>query len=94
MRITLIDNEFGHLEYELLKDKPFIHLKIYKWSKNMYVEYLKAWHIIKCWFKNQGYKDLWVSIPTDDPKLLKFEEMFGFRVVHEEFGHYLLKQEL
>lgn len=94
MKTTLVKNEFCHLEYELVQEKPFLHLQIYKWSKELYNEYLKEWCEVKKWFKEHGYNNLWVAIPADDPKLRKFEEMFGFKIVYEQAGYFLLTQEI
>ena len=93
MKTVLIDDVNGKVEYEIVMGQPFFHLKVHKWSKELFKEHLKTWFKIKTWFKQQGYDVLWVAIPNDE-KLIKFEQMFGFKLVYEMNGKCLLRQEI
>lgn len=78
MRHVVINNEDGLLEVEMLGDMPFIHLKLHKWSKEKYVEYLAIFKTMKDEMKKKGVGAVYTNIPKDDEKLFKFQTMFGF----------------
>jgi hypothetical protein len=47
----------------------------------MYVKCLAMWAEAKRELKELGYNDVFVIIPADDKKLIKFEQTFGFTTV-------------
>lgn len=96
---TVIDNESGRLSIEI-KDGEFlfIHLELKRWSKDFYKEYLITWEYIKQELKDRGFKDIYCIIPLD-PKIHKFETMFGFETIvelHDKDGNnfILMSQEI
>ena len=95
MRKTLFrDDEFGYLEYEVSFGVPWVHSEIYYWTPSAYKEYKGIWKAAKEILKSEGFSEVFVAIPDNDPKLLKFEKMFGFNIVHSKEGAIILKQEL
>lgn len=76
-RFTIIENEFGKLEAELFLDNLFLHLKLYKWSKNVYKVYKDFFETWLLEAKQMGFKKVYLIIPPEE-KLIKFEKMFGF----------------
>lgn len=86
---TVIKNDFGHLQYEIDKQgNYFIHLELYKWSKSLYKQYLIFFY---AWLKQlKGIDHVFVVIPDNDPKLYKFEELFGFYEIKRQDGAILM----
>lgn len=91
---TLIDNEYGHLKYEWWEGYPLFHLELYKWSKSLYKSYLQVFDYVLAKFKDNGVTQVFVAIPDNDQKLLKFEKMFGFEVDQHAHNVYILKKVL
>ena len=90
---TLIDNEEGLLEIEMIEGNPFLHLQLYKWSASYYRKYKELLAGVKLHLRSKGLSHIYVAIPSDDPKLLRFEIMFGFKLYKRAGDLYLLRQE-
>lgn len=92
MRKTLLDCEYGHLEMEYWDGEPLIHLTLNKWSKEKYKKYKTLWQVFLNQFRELGYKRVLVAIPDNDPKLEKFEKMFGFTEIKREKGVLIMER--
>jgi len=92
MRHTIIDNEFGHLQYEIDPEgNYFIHLSLDKWSKTLYKEYLIIFYNWLARIKQENnINHVFVVIPENDKKLYKFEQMFGFNEIKKQDGDILM----
>ena len=88
--ISLIDNEMVHLKVQLLEGLPFIHLEVKQWSPLLARQYKKTWKKILRDMGALGYGEVFILIPDDDPKLYKFETMFGFTEVERQDGKILM----
>jgi len=93
MRHKIIDNDDGLLEIEMVDDMPFLHLKIHKWSKSKYVEYLAIMQDLRNRLSDKGFKYVFANIRKGDKKLYKFLLMFGFLTVAETETTYIMAQE-
>lgn len=94
MKYVMIDDEYIKFSVEYIEEQPFLHLELHQWSKSLYKVYLEMFDEIKQILKDMGYDAVWVLIPDDDNKLLKFEKMFGFNVMVHCTNMYLLYQEI
>lgn len=90
-KVTVLKNEFGHFEYELFEGRYLVHLQLYKWSVSLYKTYLT---IFESWCKTLPVTSVFCVIPNDNPKLLKFETMFGFRVVGETHDMLVMEKKI
>ena len=72
------EDEDGFLRFEFENDKVFAHAKVTSWNKRMYIKCLAMWAEAKRELKELGYDNIFVIIPADDKKLIKFEQTFGF----------------
>lgn len=77
----------GYLRFEFADDKVYAHAEVTSWNKRMYIKCLAMWAEAKRELKELGYNDVFVIIPADDKKLIKFEQTFGFTLVstHNEY---------
>ena len=75
------DDEDAFLRFEFTDDKVFAHATVSSWNKRVYIKCLAMWSEAKRELKELGYNDVFVIIPTDDEKLIKFEQTFGFTTV-------------
>lgn len=94
MRHILYRTEDGQLDVEFLNGQPYLHLSLNNWSVSKYKQYKRTLSILKEALKEMGYSHMYVGIPDNDPKLLKFEQMFGFEIIEHASGAYLLRQEV
>lgn len=88
------DDEDGYLAFQYVGNAVFVHSEIKRWNKSVYVKTQLVWECAKKELANRGYKDVFVSIPTGDTKLIKFEKMFGFLPIDEKEGLLLMGQSL
>jgi hypothetical protein len=86
-KVTVLKNEFGHLEYELEEGVYYIHLQLYKWSTSLYKQYKT---VFEEWLLTLPVQSVFCIIPAEDVKLQKFETMFGFRTLSVEDGQRLM----
>ena len=84
------DDEDGNLVFQHYEDRVFAHAKVHNWSKQVYLKCLNVWYVAMEELKEQGHKEVFVLIPTEDKKLIKFEKMFGFTPVKELDGVLLM----
>lgn len=92
--IQLIKEDFGELRYELFNGQPLLHTTVSDWSPEVYREMKKYLLDIRQYFKEQGYKTMYVSGRVLDKKVQKFWKMFGFTEIVREDGVTIYKQEL
>jgi len=81
MRTTLIKDDTMHLEVECTEGFYFLHLQLDVWSKDFFKVYKEMFEDIKQIFKDENVDTLYIIIPDDDKKLLKFERMFGWEIL-------------
>jgi hypothetical protein len=72
------DDSDAFLRFEFFDKKVFAHATVSSWNKRVYIKCLAIWSEAKRELKELGYNDIFVIIPADDKKLIKFEETFGF----------------
>lgn len=82
-------DEDGFLRFEFAEDKVYAHAEVTAWNKRIYVKCLAMWEEAKRELKELGYSDIFVIIPANDKKLIKFEYTFGFTPL-STYGNYLL----
>lgn len=76
---TIIDDEYMRVRLETFPDgEVFVHTDIFKWSKDLFELYLLVWGDIIVALKNKGIKRVRALAACDEPKILKFQSMFGF----------------
>ena len=92
--MTMIDDDCMKLRAELVDEFVFLHLELFDWSKELYKAFKETFSDIKTVLSDSGYEDVWIFIPNDDEKLLKFERMFGFEIVGYCADNYLMWQEV
>lgn len=80
-RVTVLKNEYGHLQYHVYKGAYFIHLELYKWSKLLFKKYQIVFEMWLLDLAEDGIDAVFVIIPDNDKKLYKFEQMFGFEEI-------------
>jgi hypothetical protein len=71
----------GSLKFEYYEDKVFAHAQAYNWNKSIYLKFKDIWHVAKEELLEAGFKEIYVAVPADNEKLVKFETMFGFKEV-------------
>lgn len=94
MIMQLIDDDCVNLRAEIVEGCVFLHLDLHDWSKELYKAFKETFNDVKNVLKDSGYDDVWVIIPNNDKKLLKFERMFGFEIVGYCKDSYLMWQEI
>ncbi len=80
------EDEDGYLKFKRYGDNIFAHSEIFKWSKSVYIKALTIWEVAKEELAQKGFDSIYVAIPVNDKKLIKFEKMFGFTplVIHDD----------
>lgn len=75
-------DEDGHLYFVTDKEGTvWAHAEIHNWSKSSYYKAKAIWLEAIESFNKRGIEVVCVAIPDNDPKLEKFEKMFGFKEV-------------
>lgn len=72
------DDADGLLKFEYFDNKVFAHAIAKHWNKSIFLKFQAIWHVAKEELLEKGYKEIYVIIPAEDKKLIKFEKMFGF----------------
>lgn len=80
------DDEDGYLKIQWHEGKPYAHAEIFNWSKASYYKALEIWEATKQELAEQGVSEIFVIIPEEDKKLIKFEKMFGFQPITTHNG--------
>jgi hypothetical protein len=80
------DDEDGYLKIQWHEERAYAHAEIFKWSKANYYKALEIWEATKQELAEQGVDKVFVLIPEDDYKLIKFEKMFGFQPITTHNG--------
>jgi len=93
-RFTLIEDATMHLEAEEREGFYFLHLELFTWSKEFFKIYREMFEDIKELFRAEGEDTLYIIIPDNDKKLLKFERMFGWEILAHCKGSYLMYLEI
>lgn len=73
---------------------PLIHANVRKWSKSVCVKMWSVWYDLRAHLEAQGCGIMGSVIPSDDQKILKFNEMFGMRVFSDDGKTKTMVQEL
>lgn len=88
MLITLMSNlevfwedADGYLKFQWHEGNVFAHSEIFNWSKSVYVKAQAVWQVAKEELNKQGIEVIYVAIPANNTKLIKFEKMFGFQPI-------------
>lgn len=74
-------DETGYLRFEFFDGRVFAHAEVNIWTKKQYIKARALWEEAKRELKELGYKYIYINIPKNDPKLVKFEKLFGFEHV-------------
>lgn len=97
MRFLITKTPWYCIEGQMQDGRLFIHLTDIKdWCTSLYRELLLVSQMIKdeC-FKNK-IEEVFVAVPADDTKLVKFQGMFGFEhwktIYQNEKKVYLMRQ--
>lgn len=90
----ILDNEYLELRIQFAGGVPFAHSTFKQWSPKLYRAYRNTWEQICKDLDGAGHPCVFVMIPDNDPKLLKFEKMFGFKEVERQNGNILLMYEV
>ncbi len=94
-RITVLKNEFGHLEYELYEGNYFIHCTISKWNRLLYESYKIVFdNWLHTLHRDLGVKVVFVASDVGNSKLQRFEKMFGFVEVNRDDQYVLLARNI
>lgn len=93
-KVLLYETGETRLFYEIINmqgvDIVTLHLSLGEWSPSKYKEYLAGFFQSLQKIKALGYTTVYVII-KNDPKLIKFEELFGFAELAEsENGEYMM----
>lgn len=88
-RITVLKNDDGHLELQECGGEWLVHLQLYRWSLSKYKEYLATFKGVLEMLHSEGVERVFVVIPND-PKLIRFEKMFGFEQLPVEGEHVVM----
>jgi hypothetical protein len=76
------EDDDGHLYFHTDKHGTvWAHARIFNWSKHVYYKAKAVWLESLDALKEKGIEFVCVAIPDNDPKLEKFEKMFGFEEV-------------
>lgn len=78
--LYVIEAEGNHILHLDMQDK---------WTLGMYKSMLREFQTALDKLKSEGVEDVYVVIP-EDPKLLRFEEMFGLELLHSDQGMHVL----
>ena len=90
MRTTLIKDEYIHLESETFVGFYFIHVEVFKWSRDFYSIYLNMLDDIKELFRKEDESCIYMLAGVEDVKLLKFADMFEFTKLTTCNGNHIL----
>jgi hypothetical protein len=83
------EDEDGFLRFEFADGNVFAHAEVTSWNKRMYIKCLAMWEEAKSELKQLGHNNIYVIIPADNKKLIKFEQTFGFTSL-SKYDNYLL----
>jgi hypothetical protein len=84
------EDEDGSLTFQYYENKVFAHAKVHVWNKRVYLKCINTWYVAIEELRERGYTEVFVLIPSDDKKLIKFETMFGFTPIKEHEGVLLM----
>ncbi len=83
MSAFIWEDEDGTLKFQHHMGRVYAHAVTNNWNKRVYMKCLDVWHVAKEELKEAGYNEVFVLIPADDKKLIKFETIFGFKPVKQ-----------
>lgn len=93
-KVTICEDQDGIFQYELDDEGHYyLHAQLYRWSPYVYK---KVKLILNKWMTTmaeQGVLVMFVAIPDNDPKLYKFEKMFGFKEATRKDGMIIMFKE-
>ena len=62
------------------KKEVYLHLDLFNWNQSVYDKVLLGLDTFNKAMKKYGVDDMFIVIPPDDEKMLKFDEMIGFEL--------------
>jgi hypothetical protein len=83
-------DEDGSLTFQYYENRVFAHAKVNNWNKEVYKKCKDVWYVAMEELNERGYKEVFVLIPANDVKLIKFEKIFGFQPIQEVNGILLM----
>lgn len=89
-RYTVAETDAFTIEIEMFEGMPFFHLNLRKWSKDIYKDGRLLFEEICFKLGELGHPAVFVAVPVDDKKLIKFEKMFGFEEIEVMYGVQLM----
>ena len=78
------------LKLEINEGYYFLHSEVTRWSHNIFKRYLDILSHALIQLNDLGVNDVYVCIDSDNKKLRRWEEMFGFEAIREHEGHLLM----
>lgn len=81
------------IEYDKDVNLPFIHCKVFNWSKENYVHILRVLDRLTDDLRNLGFDFILSRVPKNDSKAQKFQNMFGLTKFAEDESTFLYKLE-
>lgn len=92
-REVLIDNEYGKLSMELFQGIPLLHLKIHKWSHNIFKKIiLPLWIDVLNELKARGHTVVLAVIPEEDVFIAKFHSLMGMHEANRGEGYIISRR--
>lgn len=79
LKFPIIADDTVTLSLEFVDGNPFVHCDVNKWSRETYRDLMEEWVIILASAKDEGHEFLYTCIPSDETKIQRFAEMFGFK---------------
>lgn len=94
MKTLIVDNEDGTFSYEIVSGIVGLHAELKQWGPQVYkrTQYVLEKFILE--IKDKGFNAVYVGIPDNDPKLLKFEQLYGFYEIGRVDGNIIMKRDI
>lgn len=70
-----------HLFFQYYDGNVYAHCRINKWNKTIALKMRDIYLAAKEELRDDGFKHVFTSLPVDDAKALKFNNMFGFKEI-------------
>lgn len=89
----VVDSDELCLKIQWVDGVPFIHASVYKWKLSLVKKYYNIWVSLLAVLAERRVPCVFSAIPDNDPKLYKFQQMFGMREVKRDSNTILFMRE-